>query len=343
LTNFKEALTEQMISIALCTYNGGQYLKEQLESIAAQTVKPGEIVICDDGSKDNTISVAKEFALQSNIPVHIHINPTQLGITKNFRKAILLCKGDYIALSDQDDVWTKDKLEIFVAFLSSPANQHTQVAFSNLLVVDDKLQSMNQTMWERFNFNSKVQKEWRRGGALDILLRKGNIVTGASMMLRSSFIHEIDKPLTRNFKIWIHDGIIALVAVRTNSIDFIDKVTVLYRQHETQSIGLKYIRNKISFFARLREAIKGDAGLKKELELELAVNTKLRDDLLEMGFESKQLKVLNRKIRYFSTRKNLPGNKLLRIPVILRELFSFRYYKYSRSMFLNAIKDFFRN
>lgn len=331
-----------MISVALCTYNGGKYLKEQLESIAAQTLQPGEIVICDDKSMDNTVSVAEEFARQSAIPVHIHINSEQLGVTNNFRKAIFLCKGEYIALSDQDDIWIKDKLEASVDFLRSPQNQHINVVFSDLLVVDDQLQSTNQTMWERMNFNSRVQNEWRRGGGLDILLRKGNIVTGASIVLRASFREQIDQPLTRNFKIWIHDGIIALVAVRTNSIAFIKKVTVLYRQHGAQSVGLKAIKDKKPFLVRIREAVQGDAGLIKELDEELSVSTKLRDDLLEMGFEQKQLKVLNKKIRYFSKRRNLPANRALRIPSILMELVTLRYYKYSRSMFLNAIKDFFR-
>ena len=98
------------ISIAMCTWNGISYLPSQLDSIAKQTRRPDELVICDDASRDNTIVLLRSFAVTANFPVHIIENPARLGSTANFSKAISLCQGDVIVFSDQDDVWQIEKL-----------------------------------------------------------------------------------------------------------------------------------------------------------------------------------------------------------------------------------------
>ena len=91
-------------SIALCTYNGEKFLREQLDSIALQTLLPDELVACDDRSCDSTMEILQEFRERVSFPVHIHQNEENLGSTKNFEKAIKLCSGDIIALCDQADV-----------------------------------------------------------------------------------------------------------------------------------------------------------------------------------------------------------------------------------------------
>src|ERR1043166_3411462 len=99
------------LSIALCTYNGAAFLREQLESIAAQTRTPDELVISDDQSTDGTLRLIEEFAETAGFPVRVSVNESNLGTAKNFEKAISLCRGDVIMLSDQDDVWHSDRLE----------------------------------------------------------------------------------------------------------------------------------------------------------------------------------------------------------------------------------------
>ncbi len=97
------------ISIAMTTYNGGKYLRKQLDSLYAQTRIPNEIVVCDDHSKDNTAQILEEYHNKHGL--RYFINETNLGVNKNFEKAIRNCTGDYIALSDQDDIWLKNKVE----------------------------------------------------------------------------------------------------------------------------------------------------------------------------------------------------------------------------------------
>ena len=113
----------------MCTYNGAEFLQAQLESILAQTRPPDEIVVCDDGSTDDTEAVLKRFS-----GLVLHLNKQNLGSVKNFEQAIGLCTGDIIALSDQDDVWREDKLHsIEQAFRKTPT---AGLVFSDAEIVD---------------------------------------------------------------------------------------------------------------------------------------------------------------------------------------------------------------
>jgi glycosyltransferase involved in cell wall biosynthesis len=99
------------ISIAMATYNGARFIREQLDSLAAQTVLPEELIVSDDGSTDDTLSIIEEFAKTARFQVKIVRNETRLGYRANFMKCAALCTGDLIAFCDQDDIWFKQKLE----------------------------------------------------------------------------------------------------------------------------------------------------------------------------------------------------------------------------------------
>jgi glycosyltransferase involved in cell wall biosynthesis len=98
------------ISIALATYNGAKYLREQLESLNQQMLPPLELVACDDGSTDSSVDILAEFKKVAPFPVHVYVNDRTLGYADNFLKAASLCKGDWISFCDQDDVWLSNKL-----------------------------------------------------------------------------------------------------------------------------------------------------------------------------------------------------------------------------------------
>ena len=89
----------------MTTYNGQKFIREQIESILCQSMHVDEIVICDDCSTDNTVEILKEY------PVRLFVNKTNLGFKRNFKQAMEFCKGDYIFLCDQDDIWENDKVE----------------------------------------------------------------------------------------------------------------------------------------------------------------------------------------------------------------------------------------
>lgn len=104
-------MTNLKISIALATFNGAQFLKEQLASLVEQTFVPAELVVTDDGSTDETLAILEGFADVAPFPVSVLRNEQRLGYGMNFLKAASLCSGDVIAFSDQDDVWLPAKLE----------------------------------------------------------------------------------------------------------------------------------------------------------------------------------------------------------------------------------------
>ena len=98
------------ISIAMATYNGARYIREQLDSLAAQTLLPCELVVTDDGSTDATREIVADFASTAPFPVRVRHNKKRLGFADNFLYAASLCGGEFIAFCDQDDVWMAEKL-----------------------------------------------------------------------------------------------------------------------------------------------------------------------------------------------------------------------------------------
>ena len=103
-----------MIGIAMTSYNGEKYLKEQIDSILNQTVSDFELIVCDDVSSDSTMDILNGYAAKDS-RVHVFRNEENLGFLKNFEKAIRICLdrgAEYVALADQDDIWTENHLEV---------------------------------------------------------------------------------------------------------------------------------------------------------------------------------------------------------------------------------------
>ena len=110
-----------MIGIAMTTYNGEKYLKEQIDSILNQTVSDFELIVCDDVSSDSTMDILNDYA-EKDDRVHVFRNEENLGFLKNFEKAIRICLdrgAEYVALADQDDIWAENHLEVLADTMSS--------------------------------------------------------------------------------------------------------------------------------------------------------------------------------------------------------------------------------
>lgn len=214
----------------MCTYNGEQYLRDQLDSIARQSRLPDELLICDDNSADMTLQIIAAFAAAVSFPVKLHRNDANIGSTKNFEQAIRLCEGDIIVLSDQDDVWHPDKLKLLEqVFLES---EKVGAVFSNGNVVNNTLAPMGYTLWDTYRFKYKQRTCFRTGRAFEVLLNH-NVVTGATLAFRSA-LREIIIPIPTE---WVHDAWIAILISIYSKFDFIDKNLINYRQHEDQQIG----------------------------------------------------------------------------------------------------------
>lgn len=318
------------ISVAMCTYNGAEFLPAQLESIITQTRPPDEIVICDDRSTDETESVIKGFA-NSKISILLHSNEENLGSLKNFEQAVGLCTGDIIALSDQDDVWRRDKLQLIEdAFRKTPA---AGLVFSDAEIVDKQLNPLGRRMWNEVGFDNHKKKLLSQGRGLEVLI-SGWTVSGGAMAFRSQY-RSLSLPLLTSLPM-IHDGWIALTVAAVSEVVMIDEPLVKYRQHERQQIGAP---------ARLGRAPQTGTleALKKRYssaDLQHTLDT-LRQRLLahQQQFDcNNALAFVDNYSRHLDARANLPQRRLNRVPTILRELVSWRYHDYANG-FKSAAKD----
>lgn len=319
----------------MCTYNGADFLPSQLQSIMAQSRPPDELVICDDGSSDNTRILLEQFAAESSFPVSLHFNESNLGSVKNFEKAIGLCRGDVIALSDQDDVWRSDKLQLVEEpFTRSPK---VGLVFSDAEVVDEQLNSLNRRMWDEVNFDGHKRKLVRAGRAFEVLL-PGWTVTGATMAFRSQFA-KLALPIPENIAM-IHDGWIALTVASVADVVIIEQPLIKYRQHARQQIGAP------------GRAVKAQTGGRAQ-ELETAFRRRNNTSGLHQTLATLEERLTNNKHTYdcrnalsfignysfhLNVRANLPQRRLNRLPSILRELVTLRYHEYANG-FKSAAKD----
>ena len=316
------------ISVAMCTYNGALYLQQQLNSIAVQTFPPFELVVCDDCSNDNTLTLLENFAKNANFPVRIFLNERNLGSTQNFAKAISLCEGDLIALSDQDDDWHTNKLESFhqLFLLYSEA----QVAFGNAELMDENSVTGRGLLWETTQFSPKVADPYLDTEFRSLLFQRTNMVTGATMVLRSEFRARF-LPISDS---WIHDGWIVWLAAIEKGVAVLPRPAMRYRIHPSQQLGLE----KGSTMSRLafakqngQQAYLSLIHQLKDLKMYLK-NSREGGQLMEL------LSMLDTKIAHMATRAGLPDSFFERCLLIFRAREQYRLYTQgTKSMFRDLL------
>lgn len=264
-----------MISVALCTFNGGKYLEKQLQSIVDQSLKPDEIVIGDDGSTDDTLGIIDRFIHKYiDISWNIIQNDQRLGFCRNFLKTISFCNGDYVFLSDQDDIWHKDKILLMANSMN--CNQHINVLFSSYECIDDEDNII------KFNYHTTNSVIFNTKSRLFKIVKydfkdffKSMNIAGMSICLKKEFI---DSFLSLNIdKISYHDTFICFFASLLNSLYFFNKVLVKYRMHDNNQIGLDNVKNIV--VDRI-DWIRGDISVQKEL-LRFAIVNNLDSVIIE--------------------------------------------------------------
>jgi glycosyltransferase involved in cell wall biosynthesis len=134
---------EMKISIAMATYNGAQYIQEQLQSFVDQTRQPDELIITDDCSTDQTEAIVREFAKTAPFAVEFHRNEKNLGYCGNFNAALMKTTGDLVFLSDQDDVWFPEKIEHMIGV--AERNPQALVVMNDAALTDGELNEVGLT------------------------------------------------------------------------------------------------------------------------------------------------------------------------------------------------------
>lgn len=330
------------ISIALCTYNGAKFLREQLESYTGQTRLPDELVICDDFSSDETLQIIENFAQKAPFDVRFFSNEQNLGVIKNFEKAVGLCNGDIIFLSDQDDVWMPEKIALTLEEFNKSSD--IGMVFSDTELVDENLESLGLYLSDII-FTEKIRDLDNSKKFFKELLKR-NYITGAALAFRSDFREKI-LPFPEDISEMIHDGWIAFVLYLSAKYSFIEKPLIKYRQHSYQHLGLatenplkKLSGNAVySYVAEVRQTeynrvIGILAEFKKRPELHAELK---RIEPLALETSKEILDAID----HLNYRASLPNNQIFRLNAIVQEVWRGRYGLHSNGI-LSAAKDLIR-
>ena len=214
----------------MATYNGARYIKEQIDSILNQTIQKFELVICDDGSIDDTWLILEEYKKKDK-RIRIFKNETNLGYRRNFEKAISFCRGEYIALSDQDDIWTSDHLETLLLIIGDK-----MLACGNTELVNAQGVKIGMTLKEMEAFDSIPKDDLSR--AYSIFYFR-NPLQGASMLMKKDFINKA-LPIAKGVS--YHDTWFSLVSCFYGGGVYTDKIIGYYRMHGNNVTGNRIIR-----------------------------------------------------------------------------------------------------
>lgn len=317
------------ISVALCTYNGAKYLQDQLNSIAAQTRLPDELVVCDDASSDETIAIIETFAHQAPFPVRLYPTEENLGSTRNFDRAIAHCTGDWIALADQDDYWFPNKLAVFEQVI----HQHPEVGlvFSDAQLADTTLQPQKMTMWQSLELTPKMQHDIAQDAfaTFDYLLKR-NVVMGAACAFDSRYKDRIH-PIMPS---WVHDYWIAMIISTDKPFLPIPEPLMYYRQHESNQIGAN---TNAPFTERAYKAqqLTSSAYERKYKSMDALANHIAQHPNIQLSIH--QQAHLDSKVELTRFRAYLPANRIKRWNKIMRLLDTYK--RYAPNGIFSALRD----
>jgi glycosyltransferase involved in cell wall biosynthesis len=208
-----------LVSIALCTFNGAEFLSQQLDTIINQTYRNIEIIVVDDCSTDKTFTILKTYA-KKYPQFQLYQNEHNLGFIENFERALTLCNGELIALCDQDDLWHPQKIELQVNGIEDNIFIYHDSEFIN-----ETGKSMNKKMSDLMNF-------YRGGQPLAFLFF--NCVSGHTILMKRALLNEA-LPLQKDF---FHDLWLSYVATNIGKIDYIPQCLVKYRQHNNSETNI---------------------------------------------------------------------------------------------------------
>lgn len=226
------------VNILMSTYNGQQFLAEQIRSIQDQTYTDWTLLVRDDGSSDKTREILQDFASQDSRIRLIDVEETKnIGVIKSFHRLVHYEQADYYFFSDQDDVWLPDKLAVSLQEAQSYQTDQPLMVYMDLTVVDQDLQVMTESMIrsQSHHANTQLVQELTE-----------NTVTGGVSMIN----HSLASLWTKTEDIIMHDWYLALLASAFGKLVFIDKAGELYRQHADNVLGARTLSKRLKKWIR---------------------------------------------------------------------------------------------
>lgn len=326
-----------MISVALCTHNGASFIGDQIRSICRQTLPPAEIVLSDDASSDGTVAEAQRALFQAlaavpgmQIRLRVLENESPLGVTRNFSQAMLACAGDFIALSDQDDVWHPDRLMRMANMFD--CRDALLLLHTDARLVDAQGRPRGESLFHALEVKSKELERIHTGRAFGVFLRR-NLATGATTMFRRSLL-QYAAPIPIE---WLHDEWLAIIAAAVGEVDVLEQELIDYRQHGGNQIGAR----RDSFTRKVQMALgtRGDIHHRRAFKAELLLErlTSLGGRVPAATIEDVRVKLAHQRFR-----AALPARRLARVVPVVREALSGRYDRFGRGT-QGIVRDLFES
>ncbi len=305
--------------VAMCVYNGARYLREQLDSIASQSELPKCLAIVDDGSTDGSWELLQVWAVTAPFEVKLHRNKANVGVVRNFERAISLIDQDIVFLADQDDIWRENKVAIFLdVFQVQPS---TRLLHSNADLIDGEGRSLGRRLFDTLLVTDVERAEVAAGKAYRVYIKR-NLVTGAACAFRKGLL----APALPFSPDWIHDEWLAFTAALTGSVVMLDQPTMSYRLHAGNVVGLPIT----NFRWRLKTVMRAfwqpaSAGQR----LRARRLGEMHAHALRLGAESDAVLLLEAAARHAKFRSDLPKSMLARAKGIYSEARLGRYHTWS--------------
>ncbi|GGK95405.1 glycosyl transferase [Salinibacterium xinjiangense] len=313
------------ISVALCTYNGANFIEEQLRSILEQRMMPQQLVISDDGSRDDTLDrIARVLASLPHqhpgrsVSINILKNAIPLGVVKNFEQALLACDGELVALCDQDDVWHPDRIEAAVAHFRR--DDEVMLVHSDARLVDESGSPIGHSLFYALRITDAELAEVRQGDELAVLLRR-NLVTGATAMFRRAVV-ALAAPFPEP---WVHDEWLAVIAASIGRGEIVMDELVDYRQHSANQIGV----SRLGLLGRVGRVLEPRNGRNRHLAERAQVLVSRLDSLGDAVRPDARDRA-REKLVHLRVRARFSRVQLLRLLPVLKEVSTGRYARYSR-------------
>ncbi len=224
---------KRSIDILLATYNGQAYLREQIDSILAQSNQDWQLLIRDDVSDDNTLSIIKDYVAKYSDKVKlIEDNSGHLGASLNFQRLLENSIAEYIMFSDQDDVWLPNKIEVTLNLMKTTEKECPNkpiLVHTDSRVVDSQLKTIAKSTWRYQRTPPEAGNDLNK-----VMLQ--NVATGCTIMINRK-AKEVSLPIPKEAV--MHDWWIVINVATHGKIAHVPDQLVLYRQHSNNAVGAK--------------------------------------------------------------------------------------------------------
>ena len=252
-----------LISIVMATYNGEKYLREQVDSLLAQSYPTLEFIFVDDDSSDSSLAILQEYALQDE-RIRLVTNPANQGLLATFETGIRAAKGEMIALSDQDDVWMPEKISLLAG----------AIGLHSMIYADSALTDAAGIVTGKFS-NRNHLCDYPTG--LHYVF--GTKAMGHAMLFKREIIN-----IALPFPDFVgHDFILGFAAAALNGVSYFPATLVNYRQHSSNTMGADLSKGMKNYNTREERnarivkrlnllAERCPAGLEREILRELALD-----------------------------------------------------------------------